>query len=213
MRLVRAALSGLAWVLVSAIAGAQAAAPVQPVDPAEAGGSAAIESPNPEAPPAPDLATAPPTPVVTSPKAPLVVTSRAPEPEPGYADELSQEAKPGGGGAMIAIGAGIGTLTWLATVAVIADYDEWLDGGREGYIPIVGPWIVLANSNCRYCQYDKYVLSGVGQALGVGLVTAGILKSSQGPSKGRRASAQSGFVAPAPLVGPGRLGLGVVGAF
>jgi hypothetical protein len=99
---------------------------------------------------------------------------------------------------------------------------SWPDapGASQLKIPVVGPWIALANNACAAddpdCGFVLYlrgfltVLDGLMQLGGLGIAGEGIFMTTEASAPAR---ASAVIVRPAPIVTGTSAGLGVVGAF
>lgn len=101
-------------------------------------------------------------------------------------------------------------------------------GSTQLQIPVVGPWIALGKSGCASddpncsgatigVRAAMYVLDGIAQLAGLGLITEAIVMKTESPPKKR--SAFPGFhlggveVSAVPVTSPTMKGIGLVGTF
>jgi hypothetical protein len=94
-------------------------------------------------------------------------------------------------------------------------------------IPIVGPWIALAENKCStpgsdYCSDELWLrglltgLGGVAQLAGLGLVVEGIVMKTEAAAPKPAESTETEtarFIMPYPIVTPTSVGVGLVGSF
>ncbi|AKV04702.1 hypothetical protein AKJ09_11365 [Labilithrix luteola] len=105
--------------------------------------------------------------------------------------------------------------TYTATAIVGGTSDRQAD--KNLYIPVVGPWLNLADRQCDGCAHESgnialVILSGIGQGLGAGMTIASFLI----PQKVAAATITAGNVKMNVVptsVGKGGAGLGAVGTF
>ena len=116
------------------------------------------------------------------------------------------------GGGLVALGMpyGIGALCASAWPEVPGS--DWL------YAPVIGPWVAFAQNDCAPDDSDcgaimvlrgvLYVLSGLAQAGGVGLMGEGLLMTTEAAETPPEAA-----WAILPLASPEHAGLGIAGTF
>lgn len=105
--------------------------------------------------------------------------------------------------------------SYVPTAIVGGTSDRSAD--RNLYIPVVGPWLNLADRQCDGCEHESgnialVILSGIGQGLGAGMTIASFLV----PQKVAAATISAGNVKMNVVptsVGKGGAGLGAVGTF
>lgn len=127
--------------------------------------------------------------------------------------------------------AGIGLLvTGAAWGASFASGQNWstVPGASQLRIPVAGPWIALGKSGCATDEPDcaaakigirgvLYVLSGITQLAGLGLIAEAIVMKTEAPRE--RSTSFLGVryrgveIAPVPITSPTMNGIGLVGTF
>jgi hypothetical protein len=145
--------------------------------------------------------------------APCLAEDAAPEPQ-RYPPSSVRPKLIGGGLALTAIAYGVGFVA--AT--------SWPEapGADALKIPIVGPWIALAENRCTtpgsvHCSDQvalRGILTGVGgvvQLAGLALVTEAIVMKTEAAAP--KPAETSAFVVPYPIVSSSSVGLGFVGTF
>jgi hypothetical protein len=127
---------------------------------------------------------------------------------------------------------GVGLLitggAWGASFASAANWPT-VPGSDQLKIPVLGPWIALGKSGCATddpnCSSGTigmrgaiYVLDGIAQLAGLGLIVEAIVMKTETPSDKRKASifglrAGSLELRPTPIATPTMHGVGYVGRF
>ena len=105
--------------------------------------------------------------------------------------------------------------SYVPTAAVAAANGR--DSDRNLWIPVVGPWLNLADRQCDGCSNEEWndvliAASGVGQGIGVLMVGASLLVPEHVPTATIQAGNVRMNVMPANL-GRNAAGLGAVGTF
>lgn len=115
-------------------------------------------------------------------------------------------------------------VTGLAYGAAFAAASTWpeVPGASELKIPVVGPWMALANNGCAPddpdCGFTLYLrgiltaVDGLIQLGGLGIVAEGLFMTTEA-SAPRRQARGGVTVRPTPIVTARSAGLGVVGSF
>lgn len=113
-------------------------------------------------------------------------------------------------------------ITGAAWGAGFAIASQWPDApGSDGLkIPVAGPWIALGQNGCNgdcgpevYLRGVGYVVSGIVQLGGLGLIGEGIFMTTESVRSKPRAPRSAFTVRPTPLVTGRTTGLGIVGTF
>jgi hypothetical protein len=123
----------------------------------------------------------------------------------------------GGGIAVTAIAYGVGF--------VAAETWPEAPGASSLKIPIVGPWMAIAQNKCgdpneKDCTGSIWIrgvltaIGGIAQLAGLGLVAEGIAMKTEAPAAKPDAASTTAFVVrPVPIVTPTVAGVGLVGTF
>jgi len=142
--------------------------------------------------------------------------TEAETPAPRYPPSSVRPKLIGGGLAITAIAYGVGVVA--AT--------SWPDapGAESLKIPIVGPWMAIAQNKCgdptvTDCSGSIWLrglltgLGGIAQLGGLALVAEAIIMKTEATAPKPAESEQSAFIMPVPIVAPNMTGLGLVGRF
>jgi hypothetical protein len=117
-------------------------------------------------------------------------------------------------------GAGLTGVAYAATLgsSLIWPHQAGITAMR---VPIAGPWIALGQNACPksdpecgamlYVRGALFVISGIVQASGLGLVGEGIFMTTE--AEGPKAKAARPIVVPMPIITGSTAGFGVVGTF
>ncbi|HVK64865.1 MAG TPA: hypothetical protein VM694_10335 [Polyangium sp.] len=137
-------------------------------------------------------------------------------PAPRYPPSSVRPKLIGGGLAITAIAYGVGFVA--AT--------SWPDapGAESLKIPVVGPWMAIAENKCgdptsTDCSGSIWLrglltgLGGLAQLGGLALVAEGIIMKTEAVAPKPAEAEQSAFIMPVPIVAPNMTGLGLVGRF
>jgi len=125
-------------------------------------------------------------------------------------------------------GLAISGLAYAAAVGTASNWPE-VPGSAGLKAPFVGPWIALAQSGCApddancgakvYVRGAAYVLDGIVQIAGLGLIAEGIFMKTESPTAPQKkpslALGLPGGITmhPLPMVSARYTGLGIVGTF
>ncbi len=137
-------------------------------------------------------------------------------PTPRYPPSSVRPKLIGGGLAITAIAYGVG----------IVAATSWPDapGAEALKIPVVGPWMAIAQNKCgdptvTDCSGSIWLrgiltaVGGIAQLGGLGIVAEGIFMKTEATAPKPAEAEQSAFIMPYPIVSPHGAGLGIVGTF
>lgn len=120
---------------------------------------------------------------------------------------------------LIAGGIGLTGVVYAATALIGANWSE-VPGADALKVPLVGPWIALAQTGCApddpdceailYLRGVLYVLSGLVQAAGLGIAAEGIFMTTEAAEPPRKKQTS---ITIAPYATEHSAGLGLTGMF
>ena len=120
---------------------------------------------------------------------------------------------------LIVGGLAISGLAYAAAFGAAASWPE-VPGSAQLKIPFAGPWLALGQSGCAaddpdcgakiYLRGVLYVIGGIAQLAGLGLIGEGIFMKTEAP---RQSKSLALSLQPVPMVTARFTGLGLVGSF
>ena len=120
-------------------------------------------------------------------------------------------------------GAFVTLASYGITVASALTWDD-VPGADSLLIPVVGPWVALAQNDCapedngdctaiKVVRYILYIVDGIAQAGGLGLIGEGIFMTTEADAPPGEKKKAGWSIAPTPIITPRQTGVGFVGTF